>query len=232
MRNANRLLFAITALATCPGLTSGQRVVPVHDEPRHRVVHQTEDLFVLDVQIQPGDTTLFHTHATPITYVTIGTSSTDSRALGGSWSGTQPRTPPPGQIGAVRGVLRYAERPLTHQVTNVGSTLFRLIAVPSLREGSERPSTRPLSGEAAGDSQWFRYARVELEPGAPNESFTTEAPTVAVLVRAGRVALERGDGWVTSLEAAGSSAVLEEGETVQLINRGERSSTIVLVEVR
>lgn len=204
----------------------------VHEEPRHRLVYETPDLRVLDVQIQPGDTTLFHTHDTPITYVTIGTSSTDQMVLGGTWNGTQPRDPPPGRIGAVRAVQTYAERPVTHRVTNVGRTLFRLIAVPSRRPGSDAPAGGTLPGEVIAENRWFRHAVLTVRADETSGGHTTVAPTVLVLVREGRVAVEHGDGWVTSLESPGESTVLPPGARYHVRNGGAASADLVLVEVR
>lgn len=209
-----------------------QRVVMVHEEPRHRLVHETPDLRVLDVQIQPGDTTLFHTHDGPITYVTVGTSSTDQMALGGAWNGTQPRTPPPGRIGAVRAVQSYADTPLTHRVTNVGSTLFRLIAVATRRLGSDAETTVTLPGALVNESRWFRHAAISVGGGDSSERHTAAASTVLVLIRDGRVAVERTNGWVTSLEMAGQSAVLEAGEQYVIRNGGSAAADVVVVEVR
>lgn len=211
---------------------AAQRVVMVHEEPRHRLVHETPDLRVLDVQIQAGDTTLFHTHDTPITYVTIGTSSTDQMALGGTWNNTQPRTPPPGRVGAVRAVQSYAERPLTHRVTNVGGTLFRLIAVPSRRRGSVAVATGEMPGEVVAENRWFRHATVTLETGEASDYHTAQAPTVLILTQDGRVAIEHASGWVTSLEMAGQSAVVSHGERYRIRNGGAETSHVVLVQVR
>ena len=222
----------LLAAALLPSLAAAQRVVMVHEEPRHRLIHDTPDLRVLDVQIQPGDTTLFHTHDTPITYVTVGTSSTDQMAIGGAWNNTQPRTPPPGRIGAVRAVESYAERPLTHRVTNVGSTLFRLIAVPSRRPGSTEDPVGDLPGEIVGENRWFRHATLSLPPGEASGGHTPASPTVLVLIRDGRVAIEHADGWVTSLEMAGQSVVIDEGDRYWIRNSGAESSDVVIVEVR
>jgi len=147
---------------------SNVRVVPVHQEPRHRLIHSSDQMRVLDVQIQPGDTTLFHTHASAITYVTIGTSSTDARSLGGEWNGTVPRDPPPGRIGAVRGVQSYAEQPLTHQVTNVGSTLFRLIAIAT-RSGGVNPGSEPDHARRASGSAESLVPLQPCHPGTRRE---------------------------------------------------------------
>lgn len=211
---------------------AAQRVVLVHEEPRHRLIHETPDLRVLDVQIQPGDTTLFHTHDGPITYVTIGTSSTDQMALGGAWNGTRPRNPPPGRVGAVRAVQSYAQTPLTHRVTNVGGTLFRLIAVPTRRPGSDSEATVTLPGDVVNENRWFRHARISLAAGEESGSHTAASPTVLVLTREGRVAIERAGGWVTSLEMAGQTAVLDRGDRYSILNAGHEEVDVVIVEVR
>jgi hypothetical protein len=218
-------LWATTSL-------SAQRVVPVHEEPRHRLIVDSDALKALDVQIQPGDTTLLHRHSTPITYVTISRSSTDSRAIDGDWSGTIARTPPPGRIGAVRAVLSYADEPLTHQVTNVGSTLFRLIAIPNMGGGSDENVSGKLPGAIVTENRWFRHAAATLEAIERTERFRAEAPTVIVLVADGRVALEREDGWVSSLERAGSVVVVPAGASYRLRNATSDAADIVVVEVR
>lgn len=215
-----------------PAPTCAQRVVMVHEEPRHRLIRDTPDLRVLDVQIQPGDTTLFHTHDTPITYVTIGTSSTDQMVLEGTWNNTQPRTPPPGRIGAVRAVESYAQRPVTHRVTNVGSTLFRLIAV-QIRDAEPKVVTSgPLPGELLHEDRWFRHATLSLDGGQRSGPHLATAPSVLVLVRDGRIAVEHADSWVTSLETAGQTAMILEGDRYWIRNSGTAGADVVIVEVR
>lgn len=43
--------------------------VPVKDEPRHHNVFENNFVRILDVSIKPGDTTLYHTHATPSVFI-------------------------------------------------------------------------------------------------------------------------------------------------------------------
>ena len=212
-------------------VTSAQRVVMVHEEPRHRIVHTTPALRVLDVQIAPGDTTLFHTHDTPITYVTLGTSSTDQRALGGAWNGTVPRDPPPGRVGAVRGVVGYVGQPLTHRVTNVGRTLFRLIAVANRGPGDADAASAAPGEEVGQPNAWFRYSRVTLAPGDRYE-FEPSVPTVVVLTSDARFGVERPDGWRSSVERPGGSLVLETGRSVSVFGDGTAPADLVFVEVR
>jgi hypothetical protein len=106
--------------------------VPLAGEPRHHVVFESASMRIHDIQIPPGDTTLYHTHDTAILYVPIAASQTRSQVLGAEWSGggaaaaTAPR-PEPARPGKVNSVVTYVEKPFTHRVNNVGTTVFRLI---------------------------------------------------------------------------------------------------------
>jgi len=49
----------------------GERVVNLIDEHRHRPVHTDADLYLLDVQLNPGDESLPHIHDAAIMYTFI-----------------------------------------------------------------------------------------------------------------------------------------------------------------
>jgi hypothetical protein len=222
------LLFVVLG----PTAASAQRQVPVHVEPRHRVVHASDHLQVLDIRIQEGDTTLFHTHDAPMVYVTISPSTTDAQRLGGTWSGTVARTPPPGREGGVSAVLSYAEAPVTHRVTNVGPSLFHLIGILARAAPVDDAATaEPLPGADEGASAWFRTARLDLGPGQQAYA-EAHAPVALVLVRDGRVAIHHADGWTTSLETAGAVRVVGPGSSYRVENGGQEPAEVILVEVR
>ena len=104
---AGRMVILGAAVAATPSLAQQQdeKVVPVHEEPRHRLVFDSPVARVLDIQIPPGDTTLFHTHSNPILYVNMSSSQTRSQTLGQEWSGgdaaARPAPRPPGGSGAL-----------------------------------------------------------------------------------------------------------------------------------
>ena len=75
----------------------------------------------------------------------------------------------PGRIGAVRGVVGYVGQPLTHRVTNVGRTLFRLIAVANRGPGDADAASAAPGEEVGQPNAWFRYSRVTLAPGAKDD---------------------------------------------------------------
>ena len=58
----HQILFISLALGST---TSIFTQVPVSEEPMHRIVFQNEYIRLLDVWIEPGDTTKFHINSTP-----------------------------------------------------------------------------------------------------------------------------------------------------------------------
>ncbi len=198
-----------------------QQAVPVQEEPRHQLVLDDEVAFILDVQIPPGDTTLYHTHADPIFYVSIGTSRTRSQVMGRDWVG-----PGEGLVsspGRVFSNIRYADRPVTHRVNNVGDGLFRLIAVINRSHGPSADSAvrspRPIAMLPSGfeveiDNHWFRSFRGTLEPGASSTLHRHALPVVTVQVADGT--------WLFHI--AGTEHRLE--------NPGDTSLELVEIEIR
>src|SRR5688572_16742967 len=141
------------------------RVVIVYEEPRHRMVRDENDLKMLDIQMLPGDSTLYHTHDSPILYNMISSGS--------------------GPSGTASSNFRYLTEPVTHKVGNPGPHLFQIIALASYGPGeAELTASRPdgLSSEACPapaelpatpsvyscleeENNWFRSYRIILAPG-------------------------------------------------------------------
>ena len=110
----------------------GERIVHLLQEPRHRTVHQEGDLYLLDVQLNPGDISLPHIHDQAIMLTIINTPDG------------------PGD-GRVRSITDYADEPFTHKVENNGSELLRIIALVNGGAGNtdleDRPEGLPIEPE-------------------------------------------------------------------------------------
>jgi hypothetical protein len=81
--------FIVMLLLVSTSRVFAQEPVPMHEEPRHRLVLTHQQLRVMDVRIRPGDTTLFHVHDVPALYVAVSASPVDIQLLEGQWGGTQ-----------------------------------------------------------------------------------------------------------------------------------------------
>ena len=247
LSGAGRLVILGAALAATPSLAQQQdeKVVPVHEEPRHRLVFDSPVARVLDIQIPPGDTTLFHTHSNPILYVNMSSSQTRSQTLGQEWSGGEaaarpaPRPPaapagagaPPAVFGRMNSVTSYSKQSLTHRVNNIGTGVFRLIGIINRTDGD--PSTDPSADFASKpevDNRWLRGYRSPLDLTAAKHQHAN--PTVIVLVR-GRAIVNTGKD--LPLDALGAFAFIEGGVAHSV--RGVKGDSvdpneIVEIEVR
>jgi quercetin dioxygenase-like cupin family protein len=192
------------------------RIVKILQEPRHRQVHRDGDIYVLDIQINPGDMTLQHTHDAPILYNFIS-------------SGTGPSG------GRVSSNTDYVAKNFTHQVSNEGPGLFRIIALtnygpPIADLKSDRPTG--MSGEPEIENPWLRVYAITLAPGQSTELQTHHNPSTVVQVTEGLVHVTREDGITSELTSMGSWAWRNARSTYEVRNVGTAPVKIVINEAR
>ena len=231
------LFVLVAGLIVAPLLAQqDEKVVPVHEEPRHRVVYDSPSTKILDIQIPPGDTTLFHTHSDPILYVPMSSSQTRSQTLGRDWSGggaaaAGSTTAPPQAPSAPRrinSVTSYPTQPLTHRVNNIGQTLFRLIGIVNASAGD--PSTTPspdFSGTPEVDNPWFRAYRQTLSTTLTAEH--RHANPVAIVLVDGQLTVSGAS--LVPLPPRGGYIFLDAGKPHTIRAVGD-SADIVEVEIR
>jgi hypothetical protein len=226
-RLLNTLGFVIAALVLLGGSPSvsplaqedefaGERVVHLLDEPRHRTVHNDGDLYLLDVQINPGDVSLPHTHDQAILLTSIS-------------RGDGPRD------GGVSANIAYATEANTHKVPNNGPGLFRIIAMVNAGSGNTNlAADRPtgLAGEPQLENAWFRSYRVELAPGEETSVQSHNFSSVVIQVADGLFHVARGDGVTTELDARADWAWHKANQSYVIRNVGRVASAVVVNEGR
>jgi hypothetical protein len=162
-----RLLLAFLSLALLARATDvpQQEPLPATKEPFHHVVFENDAIRVIDVQIQPGKTCLYHRHEIPsvVAYLTKSTNKSQT------WGQTDPskfldRTLNPGES-------RYAPydvEPLIHRVTNTGTGLFRVFDIELLHKPASTGaaySAIPVPATSQWEQKLARSLKVTLEPG-------------------------------------------------------------------
>jgi len=223
--------LVLAALAAGAPAQDAERTVPVHQEPRHRMVFESGPTRILRVLVLPGDRTLWHVHATPILYVPVGP-ATEVRIQnrGAEWRG--PLQPfPPAPPSRVSSDVSYAETPLTHRIENVGSETLQLIAVLNSSKGeTERtPKEAGFESEPELEDGWFRAYRTTVAPG---ESIRHVHRAAVVVVQTGEGrALGTGNRTYGFNEPA-SWGYFGGGEEHELRNRGDSPIELVEVEIR
>lgn len=194
----------------------GKRIVPILEEPRHRTMHVDDDVYLLDVQINPGDMTLPHTHNAAILYTFIS-------------NGEGPL------YGRVSGNTDYVTENLTHEVKNEGPNLFRIIALTNYGSGVrnlESNQARGMTVEPQVENEWFRSYRLTLAPGEETPMQTLGNPNVIVQVTEGMVHVTRSDGITAELLAMGDWTWREEMSPYKIVNHGDEPVEVVVNEAR
>lgn len=199
--------------------------VPVEQEPHHKTVFKNEYVQAFRVNLEPGGTSLMHTHTHDDAAVRLSTATVAAETPGESLGPPEPVYP--GFVSA-----RDNEPiPHTHRVHNIGSTLFDVIDVQVLRR-PDGPATPPISLTAAENAK-MRVYRYELEPGAASAQHTHARPYL--LVAATDVELR-----MTSPDGASMAHPVKAGEmhwvgtavTHALMNQGQRKAILVEFELK
>ena len=258
MRRCTGCVFAILAFiwSGAAAIRAEDPVVPVYHEPHHRQVFQYETTRILDVQIPPGDTSWYHTHESPILYVTLSNSQNRIQNLGQDWNlpgggrGANPNANAPAATtnparnatsnaagGAppaarVSSTTSYVEQPVTHRLQNVGDRLFRLVAVINEAKGDDLTSQEAagFAGKAELTNRWFRAYRFTVAPGESTSPHRHQTPVVIVQATDGRA---RGVGAMKfDFTEAGRWAFFDAGDAHEIRNMGTAPVDFVEVEVR
>jgi quercetin dioxygenase-like cupin family protein len=106
---------------------TSSRAIQVEQEPHHRVLLENQYVRVLDVQIPPQDTLLFHTHSHDNLSVRISGGLVQNQMQGSAWpTATEVK---PGAVVFAEG----AKKPYTHRVRNRGSSAYHVVDVELLQ---------------------------------------------------------------------------------------------------
>jgi hypothetical protein len=148
--------------------------VEVYEEPRHKLVFESKDFKILDIQIKPNDTTLFHHHRKPMFYVSLGWQPSSAQSLNMNW--TEP-TKKGMQKGETVLDSSYLAQNLIHRVTNVGTKPSRLIGILNTSNGLK---LNDKSNSNQTNNKWFRSKRIELNESESLDYQKLVFPTIII----------------------------------------------------
>ena len=108
-------------------LSTSKEPMPASLEPHHRLKYQNQYIRVLEVTLEPGESSLFHTHQLDVLYVALAQAVARQQRDGEDWGPEAAFTP-----GAVS-FDHASTRSFTHPLKNVGTTQFHTINIEFLR---------------------------------------------------------------------------------------------------
>lgn len=173
------MLILLTFLLTdCSGkadkkATPKSGFVEVYEEPRHQLVFEHKDFKILDIQIKPGDTTLFHRHKNPMFSVSLGWQENSYQLLNAKWMQGDSEEWPKGEMDVDSS---YLTNPIIHRVINKGLRTSRLIGILNTGNGLSISESK----ENNTYNRWFRSKKIELKPNDTLIFRKLEFPTITV----------------------------------------------------
>jgi quercetin dioxygenase-like cupin family protein len=236
-------------------------IVPVYHEPHHRQVFQKGPVRILDLQIPPGDMSWFHSHESPVLYVTLGTSATRTQNLGGEWGGgggrggaaragqpapqpgATPGAPPAGRAGGggrgaatqaprATSTTSYAQQPVTHRLENIGTGLFRAMVVINETPGDETTSEQDAGFEGKPELT-NRWFRAYRLTLAPGQKTPAHRHRAPVAIIQATQGKGIGSGPMTfEFNEPGQWAFFDADAAHEVSNSGDTPLELIEVEVR
>ncbi len=182
MKHLFRVIFFLPLLASIQSFAQ-DAPVPIEQEPRHKLVFENEFIRIFDTRIPIGDVSQFHIHSFDSAFVCINGGETQSEELG---KPIQKR--PPFKAGDVW-YRPHATTPLTHRVSNLGQTDFRVLDI-ELRQApteSDIPMAKlPKEFIPVLENDRVRISRLTLIPGAKTPEHKLTRRALYVIVQASK----------------------------------------------
>ncbi|MBV8573441.1 MAG: hypothetical protein JOZ58_00165 [Acetobacteraceae bacterium] len=159
---------------------AADEIVPVRLEPHHHERFKNEYLRVIEVIIEPGDTTLFHRHELDIAAAILA---------GADLKNEIPDNPQATILHSKTkdvGFAGYQEQPYVHRVTNIGLSTFRIIAFeivlpePGQFDSSNRSEAPAYISEL--DNKRLHVWRLKLDPGQIAPAIAHSGPSLRVVL--------------------------------------------------
>lgn len=175
----------LASLVCAAGVSAADSIVPIEEEPRHRLMFSNPHVRYFDVQLEPGYLSRWHTHLHDGVFINIGSSETSAQDYGG-----EAQSRPPRAVGATT-FINYTRKPKAHRVANTGTSAYRVVDTEIHRGcGGYRAAPVGDGEELLIDNERVRVVRLVLLPG---QSAPLHPPCgMLVAVSAGKVTLDGG----------------------------------------
>jgi len=199
--------------------------VPVEQEPHHHLVLKNDNLLVLRVILQPGESSVYHVHSVDDVAVWLGNTSSAQQLP------NEPESAPVEQKPGNVTLRTLRETPFTHRVHNVGKGLFDVLDVEILQR-PEHPSSA-VAGPVAGENPSARVYKWTLAPGGATPMHTHERPYLIVAATGFNLKMTAPDGQSATHEIKpGDFHWVTSKVTHSLANAGTGEGQIVEIELK
>jgi hypothetical protein len=199
--------------------------VPVHMEPFHRLVFENGEVRIMNVVIPPGDTSLYHLHATPSVFIFLSSTA----------AGTQLQGKRPVSMQFITGRVLFEDlgTPNTriHRAWNEDREDLHVLDVELLAKdtGFKTPPLAQFKMEV--DTPWVRAYRVVLEKDKELVLKTKKNPFILVSIDAAPVEVKQAGKYQSEILKKGSYFDVKRKQSFTLKNTSTDPVQLVLLEL-
>lgn len=217
-----KLFLIIYVLITIPLFTCAQ--VQVRLEPRHKNVFENKYLRLLDVNIAPGDTTMYHIHSTPSFFLAMTNTMVGAQIKGLDWTKSQ-------NVAGESWYQSFLNDTLIHRVTNLDTVSFHVTDMEILAPYKNSRQIKPLPFEVL-----FENEKV-LAYGLSNSSIgkkiiSKRGPIIAQLVDGDNVLVYDEETKETRVIIKGGYLYFEPESSFYFTSPVDQKINLVLLEIK
>jgi hypothetical protein len=154
--------YAVAAgmlLAAC-AVRAAESIVPIDEEPQHRLKFQNQHVRLFDVMLPPGYKSLWHYHMYDGVFVNIEAAATSEQVLGADPADRAPRI-----IGETY-FFGYGKKPKVHRVSNIGESSYRVTDTEIVRGCGGFAQAKDGEGQTLIlENERVRVTRIMIGPG-------------------------------------------------------------------
>jgi len=205
-------------------VSSFAQVVPVREEPRHKPVIVNEYFRVLDVNIPPGDTTLYHLHETPSLFLRFTSTYVAVQVKDSAWSE---------KSRSIKGSADYDYFGYSrvHRVSNQDKDIYHVADIEILSAYRPGNSIKPLPFSILfNNEKAFAYRITTMANG--KQRIEHRGPIIAALVEGESVILKTGGSKASTVISPGKLAYLPPGKSFELSTSSGNKINLVLFELK
>lgn len=209
-----RLLFSLSLIAQ----------VPVREEPLHKPVLENQYVRLLDVWMQPGDTSLYHIHATPSVFLFFTKTKIGSQIMGGQWVIEE-------SIAGKTWYRSFTPDSLIHRVSNPDTIPLHVTDVEILSSFEDKPNKAPLPFPLLYQSE-KAFAYGFTENSGATKTISNRGPMIAELVEGTAVYYVDAKTHQQKEIKAGSYLYIEPDASFYFMFNGKEKLNMVLFEIK
>ena len=218
-------LLAALLCATRSVTADDQKVVEVQDEPRHHVTFENAYVRILEVELAPGDTSLYHRHRRTNVAVVMDNGARSVQVLGGEMTAAAPAT---------RGELLMARAEgegYVHRVRNAGTAPLGFTDIEFLKPPGQSTGAAGLAVKPSSENDFYRAYQLTLAPGETSPALQLR-PGVRVVLEGSKLQRIDDKGVASVIESAQHRWQWHEAGSYRVRNSGSSSAQLVEIELK